>query len=93
MTRRLPSGRRAAPLRLQLAALIDSDIAVNLAVNGRGLGLDLTADLRVFAHGQHSGRGDLAFDAAIDDELVLKLDRAFDFDVCGEEVFVDFDRP
>jgi hypothetical protein len=41
----------------------------------------------MLANGEYALGMDFAFDFAIDEELFLKLDRAFDFDVARENVF------
>ncbi len=54
---------------------------MHLAVDHDGAGLDLRLDAGVFTDGQISIRGDLAFDLAVDHEVVGEFDRAFDLDV------------
>ena len=72
---------------LQLAALFDGYVSVDLAVHGGRLRFDLAADLRILADGQNAGGGDFTFDFSINDEVVEELDGSFDFNVCGENVF------
>ena len=62
-------------------------IAMHFAMHRRGFCFDFTADLRVLPHGKNAGRSNLAFDFAVDRQVVLKLDRTFDFDVRGEDIF------
>ena len=72
---------------LQLATFLDGDVAFDLAENDDGTGFDFAFDEGVFTHGEAAVGNHFAFDFAVDDEIVRKLDGAFDFDVVGENVF------
>src|SRR5437899_5921258 len=77
--------QRAA--RLELAALAHRDVALNFSVNRDGLGFDLATDVRVLANGQDPIGIDLALHLPVDQKFLLKLDRAFNFDVARKNVF------
>ncbi len=74
-------------IALELAALSDGDVAFDFAENDDGAGFHLAFDEGVFTHGQAAVRNDFAFNLAVDDEVVGKLDGSFDFDVVRENVF------
>ena len=59
---------------LEFATLVDGDVAMHLAQHRHRLGFDLATDFGVLADGQDACGSDLAFDFAVDDQFVLKLD-------------------
>ena len=73
--------------RFQFAALAHGDVALDLAVNGNRFRFDLAADVRVLTDRQHAVGIDFAFDFAVDEQFLLKFDRAFDLDVARKNVF------
>ena len=66
--------------RSQFTTFPGGDVAFDRAVHDNGFGSDLAFNLGVLADGKPSVGIDLAFDCAINVQLFLKLDRAFDGD-------------
>jgi hypothetical protein len=60
---------------------------MHFAVNGDRFCLDLATNISVFADRQHTIGIDLAFDLAVDQQLLLKFDASFNFDIAREDVF------
>ena len=71
----------------EFAAFVDGDVAVDFAVDAYGFGFDFAADFGVFTDDQRAGRGDFAFDFAVDVEVILELNGALDDDIGGEMIF------
>jgi len=84
--RRLQIALKRTP-RLQLAAFAHGDVAMHFAVNGDRFCLDLAANISVFTDRQNTIGIDLAFDLAVDEQLLLKFDASFDLDIAREDVF------
>lgn len=74
-------------IAFEFAALLDDDVAFDLAEDDDGAGFDFAFDVGVFADGEGTIGVDFALDASVDDEVVGELDGTFDFDVVGEHVF------
>jgi hypothetical protein len=73
--------------RLQFATLAHGNVPLHLAVNRDRLCFDFGADVCIFADRQRPIGINFAFDFTIDQKFLLELDRAFDFDVAGKDVF------
>ena len=73
--------------RLQLTAFTHRDVALNFSVNRDRLSFDFATDVRVLANGQDPIGIDLALHLPVDEKFLLKLDRAFNFDVARKNVF------
>src|SRR5207245_2813536 len=63
--------------RLELAAFTHRDVALNFSINRDGLGFDFATDVCVLANGQDPIGINLALHLPVDQEFLLKLDRAF----------------
>src|SRR4051794_33340312 len=75
-TRRFDVAVHAAS-RPQFAALRGGDVAVHGAVDNDRSRLDVALDPRLFAHGEPALGIDSSFDFAIEGELLLEFNRAF----------------
>jgi tartrate dehydratase alpha subunit/fumarate hydratase class I-like protein len=69
-------------------AFRDIDVALDRAVDDDGLGFDLTLHVGALADGEGGVGNDLAFDFAVENEVILEFECAFDFHVAGEMVAV-----
>jgi len=67
--------------RFQFTTLAHGDVALDFAVNGNRFRFDLTADIRVLTDRQNAVGVDFTFDFAVDEQFLLKFDRAFNLDV------------
>src|SRR5262249_26792537 len=73
--------------RFQFATFAHRDVALNFSEHGNRFGFDFATDVGVFTDGEHAFGVDFSFHLAVDQQLFLELDRAFDFDVAREHVF------
>jgi len=71
----------------QFAAFHHCDVAVNLAQHRDGFCFDLAANVGVFTNRETAVGNNFALDLAVDNQLVGKFYRPFDFDVFGKDVF------
>src|ERR1700674_2647106 len=67
--------------RLQFAAFSDGDVAAHFPIHRDRFCFDLALDVRVLADRQDTVGIDFTFDLAVNQELFLEFDRAFDLDV------------
>jgi len=71
---------------LEFDAIRSSQIAVNLSVNYDGSRLNFSLDSRVLTDSEIACRLDVSLDPSINDQIVLKLYGAFDFDIGGQHI-------
>ena len=64
----------------QFAAFRGGDVAIDGAIHDDGARLDVALDARLFADREPAVRIDFAFDFAVDQQLLLKLDGTLDGD-------------
>src|ERR1051325_8113066 len=73
--------------RFQFATFAHRDVSLHLAINRDRLGFNFRADVCVLADRQRPIGINFAFHFAINEQFLLELDGAFDFDVAGKDVF------
>src|ERR1700730_10985636 len=74
---------------MKFATFLDRNVSMHFAFHNHGLALHLAAHISILTNCQNTvDRGKLALQISIQDKLIYKLDRAFNFDVLREVILI-----
>ena len=74
---------------MKFTTFLHRNVSMHFAFHNHGLALHLAAHIRILPNCQNTiDRGNLALEISIKDELIFKLERAFNFDVLREVILI-----
>ena len=74
---------------MKFTTFLHRNVSMHFAFHNHGLALHLAAHIRILPNCQNTvDRGNLALQISIKDELIFKLERAFNFDVLREVILI-----